>query len=195
MIAIIDYGAGNTASVANAVKDITTDVVITADISLLKDADKIILPGVGEASAAMENLKRSGTAEFLKDTNKSVLGICLGMQLLGISSEEGSADCLGLIDYHTVRFRGEHIRIPHMGWTRISFFEESLLFKGLKQNEFLYFAHSYYVPGCVYTTAESVHGGVFSAAVQKENYFGVQFHPEKSGETGLTIIRNFIELC
>lgn len=195
MIAIIDYGAGNTASAANAVKDITSDVVITADISLLNDADKIILPGVGEASSAMQNLKRSGTVEFLKNTKKSVLGICLGMQLFGISSEEGEAECLGIIDYRTVKFRGDYIRIPHTGWSRISFSAESLLFKGLKQNGFFYFAHSYYVPGCIYTTAESVHGGVFSAVVQKENYFGVQFHPEKSGEAGLTLLRNFIELC
>lgn len=195
MIAIIDYGAGNTASVANAVMELSSEVMVTSDISRLEEAEKIILPGVGEASAAMLNLEKSGTISFLKTTKKSVLGICLGMQLFGQSSEEGGVTCLEIISYQTMRFRGEDIRIPHMGWSRITPEDRSQLLNGINPGEYFYFAHSFYVAKGIYTSAACEHGGQFSAAVQRGNYYGVQFHPEKSGEAGLKILRNFIELC
>ncbi|PKL89876.1 MAG: imidazole glycerol phosphate synthase subunit HisH [Ignavibacteriae bacterium HGW-Ignavibacteriae-2] len=195
MIALIDYGAGNTASVANVLKDLNTDYIITQKESEICKSDKIIFPGVGEASYAIKKLNLYNLINLLRVIKKPFLGICLGMQLMCERSEEGNVNCLGVFPTYCKKFEGDDIKIPHMGWNKVEFSEGSKLFDGIPNGQHFYFAHSYYVPVNVNTSSICNHGVDFTASMQKDNYYGVQFHPEKSGEYGINIIRNFLEKC
>ncbi|MDR3668224.1 MAG: imidazole glycerol phosphate synthase subunit HisH [Ignavibacteriaceae bacterium] len=193
MIAIIDYGAGNVASVANAVTRLGCPFKITSDINDLTNAEKIIFPGVGEASFAVKRLQESGLILFLQQTKKPMLGICLGMQLMCIHSEEGNVDGLNIFPVNVVRFNSSDTKVPHIGWNTVQYNPKNKLFSGIKQDEFFYFANSYYVPLDNSTTSITENKITFSASLAKDNFFGVQFHPEKSSEAGLKVLQNFID--
>ncbi len=195
MIAIVDYGAGNIRSVVNALSRVSArDVLLTADAEKLRAADKVILPGVGEASTAMKALTDCGLADFIPSLTQPVLGICVGAQLMCAGSEEGDVRCMGIFASEVRRFDpalGE--KIPHMGWNSLSGLK-SPLFAGLPEGSYVYFVHSYYPELCPDTIAVSHHGVDFSAALAKDNFFACQFHPEKSGSLGERILRNFLAL-
>lgn len=192
-IGIIDYGAGNIASVKNALDNIGVASFCSNNPNELNYADKIIFPGVGHAKAAMSKLKDNQLDRFIINTNKPLLGICLGMQLLGKYSEEGDTKCLGVIDFEVKKF-AQTLKTPHMGWNRI-YHNNNQLLKGISSNEWVYFVHSYYVQNSLECICTANYGFDFCAAINKSNYWGVQFHPEKSGEKGIQILKNFIELC
>ncbi|PIZ71447.1 imidazole glycerol phosphate synthase subunit HisH [Candidatus Peregrinibacteria bacterium CG_4_10_14_0_2_um_filter_43_11] len=198
MIAIIDYNAGNTASVINALERLAQEYIVTSDLVLLEKADKIILPGVGAAKPAMECLKGKGVDRFLQNTKKPVLGICLGMQLFADFSEEGNVKCLGIIPGTVKRF-GREVKVPQMGWNRVivgTSRDVSLrLLRDIPDNSYFYFVNSYYLPVSDYTIGVTNYGVPFSSIIQKDNFYGVQFHPEKSGDVGLQLLSNFCELC
>lgn len=195
MIAIIDYGAGNVASVANAVKEFTEDIVITKrEIDICK-ADKIILPGVGEASFAMRQLCFTNLTNLLRIVKKPLLGICLGAQLLCDRSEEGDVPCLGVFPLTVTHFKNENLKIPHMGWNQVNIVKQSRLYEGIPDGENFYFANSYYIPDSEFTSGKTLYGVEFAASIEKNNFYGVQFHPEKSGPSGVKLLKNFIELC
>ena len=194
-VAIIKYNAGNIHSVDCALRRLGVEAVITADKELLRTADKVIFPGVGEAETTMDHLKATGMDELIKSLRQPVLGICLGMQLMCRYSEEGEADCLGIFDVPVKRFvsQRQEDKVPHMGWNTIEQ-TNSELFKGFTREEFVYFVHSFYVPVCEFTAAQTDYIQPFSAALHKDNFYATQFHPEKSGEAGERIIKNFLEL-
>lgn len=194
-VAIIKYNAGNIHSVDCALRRLGVEAVITADKELLRTADKVIFPGVGEAETTMNHLKATGMDELIKSLRQPVLGICLGMQLMCRYSEEGEADCLGIFDVPVKRFvsQRQEDKVPHMGWNTIEQ-TNSELFKGFTREEFVYFVHSFYVPVCEFTAAQTDYIQPFSAALHKDNFYATQFHPEKSGEAGERIIKNFLEL-
>ncbi|WP_042372401.1 imidazole glycerol phosphate synthase subunit HisH [Bacteroides neonati] len=194
-VAIIKYNAGNIHSVDCALRRLGVEAVITADKELLRTADKVIFPGVGEAETTMNHLKATGMDELIKSLRQPVLGICLGMQLMCRYSEEGEADCLGIFDVSVKRFvsQRQEDKVPHMGWNTIEQ-TNSELFKGFTHEEFVYFVHSFYVPVCEFTSAQTNYIQPFSAALHKDNFYATQFHPEKSGEAGERIIKNFLEL-
>ncbi|MFP4622128.1 MAG: imidazole glycerol phosphate synthase subunit HisH [Bacteroidales bacterium] len=186
---IIKYNAGNIRSVDFALNRLQQDAEITDDHDKIKKADRVIFPGVGEAKSTMEYLSNRGLDDLIMHLDQPVLAICLGMQLLCESSEERDARTLGLIDTKVQRFRG-NVKVPHMGWNRI-FGIKSPLFEGIEEGSFVYFVHSYYVPMTDFTIAKSYHSRLFSAAIRKDNFFAVQFHPEKSGTIGEKILTNF----
>lgn len=194
-VAIIKYNAGNIHSVDCALRRLGVEAVITADKELLRTADKVIFPGVGEAETTMNHLKVTGMDELIKSLRQPVLGICLGMQLMCRYSEEGEADCLGIFDVPVKRFvsQRQEDKVPHMGWNTIEQ-TNSELFKGFTREEFVYFVHSFYVPVCEFIAAQTDYIQPFSAALHKDNFYATQFHPEKSGEAGERIIKNFLEL-
>jgi len=191
---IIDYGAGNTASVGFALTRLETEFIVSSSDHELERCDRLILPGVGSARFAMENLYNKGLVDLITGWKKPFLGICLGMQLLVDHSEEGDIGCLGVIPGRCRLFNKEKTKVPLMGWNKIYFNDSSGLFKGLNTGEWFYFAHSYYLPKSEFTIAESENGSQYSAAIQKDNFFGVQFHPEKSSAQGKKILQNFIEM-
>ncbi len=191
-IALIDYGAGNVQSVKYAVNRLGFDPILTKDHDFIKSADKVIFPGVGAAKAAMDQLRASGLDQLIPTLTQPVLGICVGMQLMAKHSEEGDVECLGIIDAEVKKF-DEGLKIPHMGWNNISNFK-SEIFKGLPEEHQVYFVHSYYVPVGDYTVATTDYGIDFSAAIQKDNFYAVQFHTEKSGDVGEQILKQFLEL-
>jgi glutamine amidotransferase len=194
MIAIIDYGAGNVASVANAVNALSYDYKITSnEIDIIK-SDKIIFPGVGEASSAMRRLQKLNLYSMLRMCKKPLLGICLGMQLMAEYSKEGNVMGLGLFPGSTEVFDSTISKVPHMGWNGIEIKKESKLFTGIESGEKFYFANSYYLPVNDCTTSVTNHVVDLAASIERRNLYGVQFHPEKSGEAGLKILKNFIEL-
>lgn len=195
MIALIDYGAGNTASVANVLKEIGCDFKITNKIIDIDESEKVIFPGVGDATFAMERIRSAGLISILREIKKPLLGICLGMQVFCEIGKEGNVDCLGIIPGSTEIFDTSKVKVPHMGWNEVQQTTSSKLFAGIKDNEFFYYANSYYIPMCEYTTAKTIYDVEFSACVEKDNYYGVQFHPEKSGRAGIQLIKNFVELC
>ena len=195
MISVIDYGAGNTQSVINVLDELSVKYIVTNREIDINQSEKIIFPGVGEASYAMRKLHLLNLFTMLKVTNKPLLGICLGMQLLCEKSIEGNSVCLGIIPPVSLKFDETKIKVPHMGWNRVSVTKESKLFENIEKDSYFYFANSFYVPLNDFTTAVTEHGIKFSSAVQKDNFYGVQFHPEKSGKAGTQIIKNFIELC
>jgi len=205
MIVILDYKMGNIGSIVNMLKKIGEKAIVSNDKELIKHADKIILPGVGSFDMGMRRLAEFGLIEVIENhaikNMKPLLGICLGMQLLGRKSEEGSLPGLGLIPFDNVKFSfgdGNTLKIPHMGWDRVTFAENNIpLLSGLKSPQRYYFVHSYHAV-CDSTEdsiAECDYGYRFTVAVHKNNIYGVQFHPEKSHNFGMEILRNFVERC
>ncbi|MBO5465364.1 MAG: imidazole glycerol phosphate synthase subunit HisH [Alistipes sp.] len=193
MIAIIDYKMGNLRSVENALKRLGAEFTVTADADVIRSADRVLLPGVGNAAEAMENLRKADLTQVISSLRRPVLGICVGMQVMCRHSEEGDCDCLNIFDSHVKRFvPTPELKVPHMGWNRISNLE-SKLFKGIDGGEYVYFVHSYYPVLCPDTIATTTHGVMFSAALKYENFYGTQFHPEKSGDVGERIIENFLK--
>ena len=194
MIAIIDYKMGNLRSVENALKRLGAEFCVTADPVVIRSADRVLLPGVGNAAEAMEYLRKAGLVEVIRSLRRPVLGICVGMQVMCRHSEEGDVECLNIFDARVKRFvPAPDVKVPHMGWNRIGNLE-SKLFKGLDGGSYVYFVHSYYPELCPDTIATSHHGVMFSAALKYENFYGTQFHPEKSGDVGERIIENFLKL-
>ena len=205
-VVIIDYNAGNIRSVENALKRLSVEPVITADKQLIRHADKVIFPGVGEAATTMSFLQERGLDVLIKSLTQPVLGICLGMQLMCRYSEEGATNCLGIFDTEVKRFESlsHEDKVPHMGWNTIYNLQNNMkvvdggmkpgscLFKGVADNSYVYFVHSYYVPVNDYTVATTDYIQPFSAAIQKDNFFATQFHPEKSGSIGEQILKNFL---
>lgn len=192
MIAIIDYNAGNISSVQNALKRLGYDSVITRDKDEILRADKVILPGVGEASTAMKYLKKYELDTFIKDIKQPFLGICLGMQLMCTSSEEGTTDCLGIFNAKVKLFPPNE-KVPHIGWNSLYVLKGDL-FKNMNAPEDVYFVHSFYAELCEETSAECNYIFPFSAALQKDNFYATQFHPEKSATVGEQILKNFLAL-
>lgn len=194
-VAIIKYNAGNIRSVDYALRRLGVEAVVTADEAVLRAADKVIFPGVGEAETTMRFLRANGMDKLLKELRQPVLGICLGMQLMCRHSEEGDVDCLGIFEADVKRFvsLNPEDKVPHMGWNTIAR-TNSALFKGFTEEEFVYFVHSYYVPLGDCTAAVTDYISPFSAALHKDNYYATQFHPEKSGSVGERILQNFLTL-
>lgn len=197
MIAIIDYKTGNLRSVENALGRIGAEWTLTADPEVIRAADRVLLPGVGHAGEAVAKLRDAGLDRVIRDLRRPVLGICVGMQIMCRHLEEGDTDGLGIFDAHVGRFvPGEGDKVPHMGWNSLSNME-SKLFKGIERGSFVYFVHSYYAPTCPDTIATCRYGAsrmMFSAALKYENFYGTQFHPEKSGDVGEAILKNFLAL-
>ena len=195
MIAIIDYNAGNICSVENALGRLGCEYVLTADPAVIRAADKVILPGVGNAAAAVAELRDRGLVPVIRSLRRPVLGICVGLQVLCRDSEEGDCEGLGLFDAHVRRFpEAPDAKVPHMGWNALGNLD-SKLFAGLHGGDYVYFVHSYYPTLGPDTIATCRHGNtLFSAALKYENFYGTQFHPEKSGAVGAQILRNFLSL-
>lgn len=194
MIAIVDYKMGNLRSVENALRRLGAEFTVTADADVIRAADRVLLPGVGNAAEAMQNLREAGLVDVIRSLRRPVLGICVGMQIMCRHSEEGDVDCLGIFDAKVRKFQpSAELKVPHMGWNRIGNLE-SKLFKGLDGGSYVYFVHSYYPALCPDTIATTTHGVMFSAALKYENFYGTQFHPEKSGDVGERIIENFLKL-
>lgn len=204
MIVIIDYGMGNVGSIQNMVKKFTKDVIISSDHNVIKNAGKLILPGVGAFDNGMKNLAQLKIIEILNDKALNekipVLGICLGMQLLTNKSEEGEREGLHWIDGETIKFSfnngNNDLKVPHMGWNYVKKIRESALLENMYDESRYYFVHSYYVK-CRNeneSILKTLYGVEFTSALQKDNIFGVQFHPEKSHKYGLQLIKNFVEL-
>ncbi len=191
-IVIINYGAGNIQSIKFAIQRLGYQAILSHDIEEIQHADKVIFPGVGEASSAMKKLRASGLDKIIPDLKQPVLGICLGMQLMCNSSEEGSTTGLGIFDTEVVKF-SSRVKVPQIGWNQISSLKSGL-FEGVGENEHIYLVHSFYAPLCDETIAESEYELSYSAALRKDNFYGTQFHPEKSSDVGARILQNFLEL-
>lgn len=192
MIAIVKYNAGNIRSVQNAVERMGYEVKITDDPIELMKAEKVIFPGVGEAASAMNYLRSKGLDDTIKNLKQPVLGICLGLQLMCSTSEEGETKCLGIFPNRVLKFRGTEL-IPHMGWNEIAALNGEL-FASVSENENVYFVHSYYAELSDYSIALCDYIQPFSAAIKKDNFYATQFHPEKSAGIGAQILKNFLEL-
>lgn len=195
-IGIINYGAGNIYSLQCALDRVGGKYELINSVEAFDGYDKYIIPGVGHARPAMEKLSDTGLVPLIKSTNKPVLGVCLGMQLLTSFSEEGDTPLLDLIPLNTRRFVSDTMKIPQMGWNTIEIeHPDNALFKGIKNQDYFYFVHSYFVEySKEYTIGTTEYAQTFSAAIQKNNFFGVQFHPEKSGTAGEQLLRNFVGL-
>ena len=191
-VAIIKYNAGNIQSVKFAMNRIGIEPLVTDSLTEIQSADKVIFPGVGEASSAMAHLKSKSLDSVIKNLKQPVLGICLGMQLMCKHSEEGNTDCLSIFNQEVLKFNGG-VKIPQIGWNTI-FNLKNDLFKNVLENEFMYFVHGYYVEKCEDAISTTNYITNYSSALQKDNFYGVQFHPEKSGSAGEQLLKNFIEL-
>ena len=191
-LVIINYGAGNIKSIQFAFKRLGVDAVLSDNPEEIMAADKIIFPGVGEASTAMKMLRESGLDKLIPTLKQPVLGICLGMQLLCNYTEEGNTKGIGIFQTDVKRFSND-VKVPQMGWNVIKNLK-SKLFLGIKENEYMYLVHSYYAEHCNETIAKTDYGINYASALQHENFYGVQFHPEKSGIEGQKILKNFLEL-
>lgn len=197
-VAIIKYNAGNIQSVDYALKRLGVDASVTADPAEIRAADRVIFPGVGEASTTMAYLRAHKLDQLIVDLKQPVLGICLGLQLMCRHSEEGEVDCLGIFDEAVKKFVLQRdllpaMKIPHMGWNTISGLKSELFDKSVEE-QYCYFVHSYYATTGTDTTAICSYPTPFSAALQKDNFYAVQFHPEKSGKVGAKILENFLQL-
>ena len=209
MIAIVNYDTGNICSVTNALRRVgCTDWVYTDDKEILMKADKVLLPGVGEASTAMAKLAERGLDTFIPTLTQPVLGICVGTQLMCQSSEEGNVECMGIFRTRVKKFQADilpegqllslnshlsSLKVPHMGWNQITDLRTPL-FKDIDEGSYIYYVHSFYPELCADTIATTQYINAFSGALGRDNFFGTQFHPEKSGAVGAQIIKNFLEL-
>ncbi len=191
-ITIINYGAGNIQSLKFAIQRLGYEANLSSDEAEIRRADKVIFPGVGEASSAMQKLRDTGLDNVIPTLRQPVLGICLGMQLMCTRSEEGNTQGLGIFNVDVLRFR-ENVKVPQIQWNTISNLKTSL-FKGIDEESFIYMVHSFYAPEAEETIASSNYGLNYSAALAKDNFYGTQFHPEKSSTVGETILRNFLKL-
>jgi len=191
-IVIIDYGAGNIQSIMFAIKRLGYEAVLSHDAIEIQNADKVIFPGVGEASSAMTKLKATGLDKVIPTLKQPVLGICLGMQLMCHSSEEGNTEGLGIFDLDVMKFSNK-VKVPQIGWNQISDLK-SELFTNIPEKSYIYLVHSFYAPIGKETIATSEYDVEYSAALQKDNFYGVQFHPEKSSDVGSEIMKNFLTL-
>lgn len=192
MIAIIKYNGGNVSSVQNALNRLEAVSVVTDDFDTIRNADKVIFPGVGEASSTMKNLREKGLDLLIPSLRQPVLGICLGMQLMCGSNEEGNTEGMGIFDISVKKFPPKDI-VPHMGWNTVSEVKSNL-FSGSEENNDVYFVHSYYCELSEYTTSVCDYILPFSASLQKDNFYAMQFHPEKSGPVGSRLLENFLKL-
>lgn len=193
-LVLIKYNAGNIQSVLNALARLGVSADVTDDVEKIKAADKVIFPGVGEASSAMRSLKENRLDEVIKGLKQPVLGICVGMQLLCEHSEENDTNCLGIVPIQVKRFQGQaQLKVPQVGWNTI-YQLQSPLFKSIKEDSSIYNVHSYYAEDSNYTIAKCNYGLEYAAAIKKDNFYGVQFHTEKSAETGDQIIQNFLDI-
>ncbi|WP_139921956.1 imidazole glycerol phosphate synthase subunit HisH [Hymenobacter sp. DG01] len=194
-IAVIDYKGGNVQSVLFALERLGVQATLTSEPEVIRRADKVLFPGEGEAASAMRELRAQGLDELLPTLTQPFLGICLGMQLLGQHSEEGGGtDLLGILPFNVIRFpSAPEYKVPHMGWNNLQALR-SPLFEGLREEDYVYFVHSYYAPVGDYTIAQAEYPTPFSAAVQYQNFYAVQFHTEKSGPVGTRILENFLKL-
>lgn len=190
-ITLIDYGAGNVQSVLFALERLGFQGIVTHDAAIIQQADKVIFPGVGEASSAMQKLKSTGLDQVIPLLKQPVLGICLGMQLLCRYSEEGNTNALGIFDLDVKKFSNS-VKVPQMGWNTITNLKSDL-FQNISENEYMYLVHSYYVPENPFSIAQTNYGIDYASAIQKDNFYGVQFHPEKSGTAGEQILKNFLD--
>ena len=191
-IVIINYGVGNIQSIKFAIERLGFEVVLSNDWKEIKAADRVIFPGVGEASFAMKMLIDSGLDVLIPTLKQPVLGICLGMQLMCNKSEEGNTTGLGIFDVDVIKFTPK-VKVPQMGWNQI-YNLKSLLFKGINENEYMYLVHSFYVPLCLEAIATTDYEVEYASALKKDNFYGTQFHPEKSGDVGEQILSNFLKL-
>jgi glutamine amidotransferase len=190
---IIKYNAGNIRSVSFALERIGINPLITDDVNEILTADKVVFPGVGEASSAMNYLREKKLDTVIRELKQPVLGICLGMQLMCKSSEEGETECLGIFDQKIKLFSKPQLKVPQIGWNTI-FDLKTNLFKGIKEREYQYFVHSYYAELGENTISKTNYEIDYSSALKKNNFYGVQFHPEKSSAAGQTLLENFIKL-
>ena len=191
-LVIVNYGAGNIQSIRFAFQRLGYSLDLSSDPDRIRKADKVIFPGVGEASSAMAKLAHSGLDALIPELKQPVLGICLGMQLMCRSTEEGPTTGMGIFDVEVLRF-GSSLKVPQIGWNSIHDLK-SPLFEGVPESEYIYLVHSFYAPLCADTIAVSDYGLPYSAALARDNFFGVQFHPEKSGKAGALMLRNFLKL-
>ena len=194
MIVIVDTGGANLCSIENALKRLNKEYIISSKKSDIQRASKLILPGVGNIDRIMQGIHKNDLYEALKETKKPLLGICIGMQILFESSQEGNACGLGLLKGKVVRIKTDDLPIPHMGWNRVYFDKDTPLTRGLKSGEYFYFVHSFMAEENEHTIASTHYAASMPAIVNRDNFFGMQFHPEKSSKSGLTILRNFLEL-
>jgi glutamine amidotransferase len=194
-LAIIKYNAGNIQSVLYALERLGVQAVVTDKTEEILSADKVIFPGVGEASSAMQSLRENRLDELIPQLKQPVLGICVGMQLLCAHSEENNTDCLNIVPIQVKKFRtaGASLKIPQVGWNNI-YHLRSELFRNIPENSYIYNVHSYFAEDSAYTIATCLYGVAYAAAIKKDNFYGVQFHTEKSAGTGDTIIQNFLHL-
>jgi glutamine amidotransferase len=196
-IVIVKYNAGNVTSVDFALRRLGITSIVSSDPEVIAAADKVIFPGVGEASSAMQHLKEEKLDLLILSLKQPVLGVCLGMQLMCRHSEEGDTNCLNIFPVEVRKFVRENnspeLKIPHMGWNTISKMSGKL-FKGVPENDYVYYVHSYYAEICESTCATTNYIQPFTAALQKDNFYGTQFHPEKSGIAGEFVLRNFFDL-
>lgn len=198
-LTIIDTGCANLSSVKMAIQRLGVEPIVSCDAADIKSADKLILPGVGTAKAAMRNLQERKLVDLIRDAKQPLLGFCLGMQMLAQASEEsmdGEADiqCLGIIPGKVKLMQVGDLRLPHMGWNQIEHDGTHPLFNGIPSGSYFYFVHSYALEVTEATLARCDYGSPFSAVVGKDNFFGAQFHPERSGKLGAQLIRNFLEM-
>lgn len=193
-IGLIAYRGGNVRSIRSALESLGVEIVYSRDFDELSSCAGLVFPGVGAAAPAMEDLRAAGLDKWIPAWNRPFLGICLGMQLLCAYSEEGEVPGLGIFPLRVERFQ-KAPRIPHIGWNTVEFSGEEALFAGIPSHSYFYFVHSYRVPLSDYTIGRAEYGERFSAALRRDNFWGVQFHPEKSSSVGMQILSNFVRLC